>query len=163
MRRLAFVALSLAFLATACQPATTELTEEQKAAIAAEVNAINAELLDAMNEVDADRVMSYYLNSPELVEAFAGHLVVGFAALDDLAQRVFAMVASQAITVTESRTTVLAPDVVCVVLQMTGTFTDTSGVTVPEIAGASTLIWVRRNGEWKVHFAHSSTSAPEAP
>ena len=63
MRRLALTVLSLAFLA-ACQPATTELTEEQKAEIAAEVNAINAGFWDAWRATDFDQGMSYYYNSP---------------------------------------------------------------------------------------------------
>ena len=57
MRRLAVAALSLAFLA-ACQPATIELTEEQRAEIAAEVEALHAASWDAWRAADLDQATS---------------------------------------------------------------------------------------------------------
>ena len=59
MRRLALAALSLAFLVTACQPARTELTEEQKAAIEEEVRQTVDDMGDAYSALDFDRFRSF--------------------------------------------------------------------------------------------------------
>ena len=59
MRRLTLAALSLAFLVTACQPATTELTEEQEAAIEEEVRQTLDDMGDAGSALDFDRLRSF--------------------------------------------------------------------------------------------------------
>jgi len=162
MRRIALAVLSLAFLATACQPATTELTEEQKAEIAEEVNALQAEFWDAWREVDVGRGFAYYHDSPDFAVAVEGQLIRGFAALYEIAEAAHAGQASQVITVVESHTTVLAADVVHVMQSATGATTDSAGVTGPETAFAFSAIWMRRDGEWKMLLAHESFPPPEA-
>ena len=159
MRRLTLSVLSVAFLA-ACQPATTELTEEQKAEIAEEVNAIHGEFWDAWRAADYDRGVSYF-DSANLVFAYEG-TVFGFATFDEMWRPEFANIASQSITIGDSRTTVLAPDVVCIMDAATYTMTDTLGVTSPEGGFAFTGVWVHRGGEWKLHLVHESMPTPEA-
>ena len=161
MRRLALAAVSLAFLANACQPATMELTEEEKAEIADEVNALHAEFWDAWRATDFDRGMSYFYDSPDLAFAENGVLNYGYADMDAKYRPMFTSVASQEITMTDSRTTVLAPDVVCIMEAGTYTVTDTAGVTGPEQSFAYTWIWIRRDGEWKVHIGHQSSPPSE--
>jgi hypothetical protein len=160
MRRLALAALSLAFL-SACQPATTELTEEQKADNAAEVNALRADFWHAWREWDVDRGMSYYRNSPDFIVANDGELIKGWNTFDEAIQSW--NVESQTIAFNESRTTVLAPDAVHLVEQGTYSVTDTTGVTRPEVTFAASTLWVLRDGEWKVDFAHISRLRSEAP
>jgi len=173
MRRLVFVVMGLAVLAVAAavlrmtneptaQPATTELTEEQKAAIVDEVSAISAENLSAWRDADISIGMSYYHDSPDFTFALEGQLTHGFAAFGDLVDSVFANVASQTITLSEVQFTVLAPDVVYERAQGTFSPTDTTGVTGPESQYALTALWSRRNGEWKILFGHESFPPPEA-
>ena len=162
MRRFVFAAFALTVFA-ACQPVTNELTEEMKAEIAAEVNALNNESTNAWREADVDRGMSYYRNSPEFTFAVDGQLITGFSTFYDMAHSGFANIASQTITVTESQTTVLAPDVVCTVAKSMSAATDTLGATGPESAFVSTNIWMRHDGEWKIQFSHLSSSTPETP
>ncbi len=52
------------FVAAACQPPPTELTEVEKNAIADEVNIVNAQWQDAWRDGDFGRGMSYYCNDP---------------------------------------------------------------------------------------------------
>jgi uncharacterized protein (TIGR02246 family) len=146
----------------ACQTATMELTDVEKAAIADEVNAVNAEFWDAWRDADFDRGMSYYYDSPDFVLAFDGAVDYGHATVDAKFRPIFASVASQTLTVTDSRTTVLAPDVVCIMETGTWSQTDTAGVTGPETDLALTSIWVLRDGEWKIHIAHESLPTPES-
>ena len=162
MRRLAFVALSLAFLATACQPATTELTEEQKAALADSVSAMHAEMWQPWLAADLDQGMPYFLNSPDVGWGWDGEIRYGYDNIDAWFRPNMAGVASQELTVADRRTVVLAWDVVCVMEHGTIAATDTAGVTAPPMPFAMTTIWVRRDGEWKIRLGHESTQNPES-
>jgi uncharacterized protein (TIGR02246 family) len=155
MRRLALAVLSLVFLA-ACQPATTELTEEQRAEIEAEVSAANAELHDTWSAVDFDRAMSPLYDSPNAAWGFQGEIDFGREAIAAKWRPYFETLSSQSLTVTESRVSVLAPTVVCINEIITATATDTAGVAGPEQIYAVTTVWVRDDGEWKVHTGHES-------
>jgi uncharacterized protein (TIGR02246 family) len=161
MRRFAVSVLSLTLLA-ACQPATMDFTEEQQAAIAAEVNALNAEWWDAWRAADFDRGMSYYYDSPDLAFVMQGALDFGYAEIAAKYGPGMADIASQDITVATSQTMVLAPDVVSIMDGGMYTATDTLGVTGPQTAFAVTNIWVRRDGEWKIHVGHESFLPPES-
>jgi len=161
MRRLIFAALALNFVA-ACQTGTTELTEEQKASIAAEVNAVHAEFWNAWREAEVDEVMAYYLDSPSFGFSHVGEMIRSFSEFEELVQSAFAIVESQTITITDTHTTVLSPNVVCVMDRGVYAFTDTAGVTGPEAGFASTIIWILHNAEWKVQHAHTSEDAAEA-
>jgi len=162
MRRIVLAGCALTVLA-ACQPASIELTDYQKAEIEAEVQLLHDQFWDAWRETDVTRGMFYYLNSPEFTGALEGQLVHGFAAFNDLARAAFSNVTSQAITIDESQTTVMAHDIVCVIEHVTYTQTDTAGATGPEYTAAITLAWVLRDGEWKVYHFHSSSPTPENP
>ena len=161
MRRMILPLMLLAF--AAYQPAATQLTEEQKAEIAAEVNALHTESIEAWSAGGYHRGMLHYLQSPEFTFALEGQLIHGFAGLHDAADSWLANLASQTMTRTESQTTVLAPNVVCIMEQGMGATTDTAGVTGPELTFARTAIYVRLGGEWKLHFAHVSMPTPEEP
>ena len=162
MHRIVLAACAVTVLA-ACQPASIELTDYQKGEIAAEVELINGQFWEAWRAVDVERGMSYYLNSPDFTVALDGQLVHGYAEFDNLARSLFANIASQSITVRESQTTVMAPDVVCVIERLAYTQTDNAGATGPEYTAAFTSMWVRRDAEWKVHHFHNSSPTPEEP
>jgi ketosteroid isomerase-like protein len=160
MRALAAAAVLL--MVSACQaPPPAEMTDAERAQIEAEVNAIHAEFWDAWRETDVNGGMAYYYNSPALAFGMDGQLVSGWTTLNELAQSL--NIASQAISFAESQATVLAPDVVYVREQGIASETLTTGVITPESAFAFTCVWVRQNGEWKVHFAHLSKPPPESP
>jgi len=158
MRRM-ILPLSL-FVFAACQPATVELTDAEKATIADDVNAINAGFWDAWRAADFGRGMSYYYDSPDLAFAMQGVVDYGYANVDAKYRPGMADVASQTITLTTSRTTVLAADVVCIMDGGTYTATDALGVTGPEMGFAVTNIWVLRDGDWKIHIGHESFPSP---
>ena len=161
MRRLLLAVLSLAFLA-ACQPATTELTEEQKAAIAAEVNAIHAENGQAWADADFDRAMSYFQNSQDMMFALEGGLMRGWDAMYNALAPYFEGVTRQEMTVAETHTVVLARDAVSIMAQGTSAYVYESGEVGPESPFALTLVYVLRDGEWKVALGHESLPTPES-
>jgi len=162
MRRLTLTVLSLAFLA-ACQPATTELTEEQKAAIADTVaKLVDDEWIAATDPVDFDKLMSFMHDSDEATMAFNGGTLHSYATLESVFGEHFATISREPSTITDSKTVVLAPDVVYVVRAGTFVSIDTAGDSGPLTPFTQTLVWVRRNGAWKVLYGHVSHGAPLA-
>jgi len=172
MRRLILVALGLVSLAavavglwmtnrTTAQPTTTELTDEQRAAIAEEVNRLNGEAWDAWREVDLDRALSYLDDSPDVGFALEGQVLRGYAELDAFWREGFGTASSIDITISDLRTIVLAADIVTLVQQGVFSVTDADGVTSPETSFALSTTWVRRDGEWKILFGHESFPPPE--
>ena len=155
MLRLLSAAFAMAVLA-ACQPTTNELTQELKAAIEAEVDALHTGSLNAWSTGAHHRGMFHYLQTPEFTFALEGELMHGFAALHDATEPWLTNLASRTSTRTESHTTVLSPSVVCIVEQGIGAEIDTAGVTGPELPFARTAIYVRHDGEWRLQFIHVS-------
>lgn len=107
--------------------------------------------------------MFHYLQTPEFTFALDGRLIHGFAAIHDASRSWLTNLASQTIRRTESETTVLDPNVVCIMEQGTGTTTDMAGVAGSEVTFARTAIYVRHSGEWKLQFAHVSVATPQEP
>jgi len=162
MRHFVLAALALSVF-TACRPTTTELKEQQKSEIAAEVNAIHAAFWDSWRETDFESGMSYYLNSPEFTFAFQGQMISGYSAFREFLEAAFTNVASQTVSFNKSRTTVLSPDVVCITAQGAYSVTNTDGVTGPESNFAFTTLWVQRDGDWKVQLAFNSEPTVWSP
>jgi uncharacterized protein (TIGR02246 family) len=147
--------LPLLGLVLACGPGMGDLTDQRKAEITAEVNALNAEYWDAWRAADWDRGMAYYVDSPDFVWAAGGAVFVGLSALQE-ARPGFASVASQAFTFRTSNTFVMAPDAATVTALGTWSQTDTAGVTGPSREFAWTAVWLLRDGAWKMHLVHMS-------
>ena len=146
MRRLAFAALSLAFLATACQPAT-ELTEEQKAAIEEEVTQRQADWLDALNSLDVERWQSFLADDVQWLMpqgSFTTKDIIGPAIEEWMS------------TVSEQRSVnddvfvrALGPDAAVVGLTGHGTSLLANGEST-EGRSAMTCVWAREDGVWRV-------------
>jgi len=156
MRRLVLAVLPLALL-SACQPATTELTEEQKAEIAAEVDSVASDWWSAWSVVDFDRGMSFYADAPETAWAGDGEVHYSIANIDSHYRPFFAGLQRQDVNVTGSRTIVLAPDIVYTIRSTAIVAVDTAGAPAPETRFVETIVWVKRNNQWKVLLGHGST------
>jgi len=157
MRRSIPLAVILLVL-TGCQPAPMELTDSMKAEIAAQVDATAAAWWQAWSDVEYDRGMSYVLDVPEA--AWTGdegtfYTVAGMNA--EWAGQWGTTWQHQQIDFTDSHTVVLAPDIAYTIRQYDATVTDTSGVQLPTIKAVETIVWVKRNDEWKVLLGHEST------
>ncbi|MFC1639976.1 lipoprotein [Gemmatimonadota bacterium] len=157
MRRFVLAALALTVLA-ACQPATVELTEEQKAEIAAEVSALQAEWDTVYVAHLYDRARSIWTNSPETGWAASGNARWGadMAGTGDRFRAFWNTIDSAEFTRNETRTFVLAPNVAYVMQRLAVILTDTAGVVYPEGTGAYTYVWTKQDGEWRIQFGHSS-------
>ncbi len=150
MRRLTLAALSLAFLVTACQPATTELTEEQKVAIEEEVRQVHADMGDAWSANDFDGWRSFFADDLRW-----GMPPVPFFTMADMEPGVRALMSETRETTSEDDlfVRVLGPDAAVVGLTSHATVVDVNGVSRNEET-AMTLVWARVDGVWKVVHGH---------
>jgi len=158
MRRLALAVLPLAFLATACQPGTTELTEEQITTIEAEVNAVANEALAAIVAMDVDRHLNFYANSHDLTVAVYGVVRRSFSTWAELVRTGFSEMESvETCAFSDEVVQVLAADVAVFTADFGCTGTAVGGG--PLVGHTVTGVMVKRDGEWKcVNF--SETFAP---
>ncbi len=160
MRRLTLAVLSLAFLA-ACQPATMELTDADRAAIADEVTAIHTQFWNAWEAVDVERGMSYFRTDPDPVWAWNGETRYGVDNLGAWFGAALDPVERQEITFADRRVVVLGWDVAYVMERGSFSAFDGAGVEVMSGLFAASVAWVRSNGDWKVAGGHESVPVPE--
>ena len=145
MRRLAFAALSLAFLATACQPATTELTDEQKAVIEEAVREASTEYTQFFHAEDINSYMS-------AASDWAGSPWPCCGTLDGLRSAITDLLNGWTFEEFENgemKVTVLGPDAAVVAFAQTGVQVDTAGVRL-ETALDIAFLWVREAGQWRL-------------
>ncbi len=143
MRRLALAVLSLAFLATACQPAATELTDEQRAAVADTVRQLSAEMQSAFDNKDA-AYFDYF--SDWTTSSAAGsraHEQNRSALLENNWPN-----NTQTSQSGQTRTLVLGPDAVVVERAQVNIVTGSTGETREYDVFLSEL-WVREDTGWK--------------
>jgi len=160
MRRLTFAVLSLAFLA-ACRPATTELTEEQKAAIVDEVTRLRDESLVSIRQLDQAGWLAYFQDSEDVTYAESGMVFRGRSALAEHLRTVWAPIARFAGDWGELNFQVLAPTVAVVTSISDFTGIDTAG-NETQFYGTWTGVWVEKDGEWKMVNAAETFPAAEA-
>jgi hypothetical protein len=159
MSRFVFAAFGLVVLA-ACEPAITELTDDERAEIAAEVESRLDQLWDALRNPNADLILSFFCESPDLLEVHDGGFISGYATFDSLAGPVIGEWENQVITVSETRSVVLSRDVVHTMRVGTDSMTYKTGEAVPTRPWAVTYVWVRSDGEWKILLGHGSHPSP---
>jgi hypothetical protein len=147
--------LLLLLAVVACQPATMELTEEQKAEIAAEVDSLTNEWWSAWEAFDFDKGLSFVPDNEGIVWAGAGTRTV-YSPVEgrEVWGPGVAGLSRQELEFTNSRTVVLAPDIVWTLREGDGTAIDTTGTVVHEGHFIETAVWVKRNGEWKILLGH---------
>ncbi len=175
MRRPAPAALALAFT-IACQPTMRDLTEDEVAAIADTVSNLQARVWDAVERVNVEDFMAFWHDVRETTTVIDGLAVSSYSTYQMFlnASGIFNYPAraetallvswpstqSHGVTIADSRTTVLAPNVVHVLEQGRFVWTDTAGTVWPEQGFTQSTVWVRRDGTWKILFGHYSVPAP---
>ena len=177
MRRSAPTALAMAFI-TACQPTTNELSEDEMAVIAETVSGLQAQVWDAVERVNVADFMAFWHDVRETTTVIDGLAlpsystyemflnasgIFNYPASPETALLVFwPSTRSHEVTIGDSRTTVLAPNVVHVMQQGRFTWTDTTGTVWPEQGFTQSTVWVLRDGAWKILFNHYSVPTPQS-
>ena len=153
MRRIVLAAFALTVLA-ACQPATTEFTDAERAAIRDTVTQLADVVFEAFRALEVDRFMAPY--GSEFIWAENGVLGTNRDSLVGAWSGVFAGI--QEVTSGdwgEVHVEVLGPDAAVFTAAFDWTGVDTSGVET-EVAGVWTTIWTRTDEGWKIIHGHES-------
>jgi len=149
---------AIATCAVACQPASTELTEGERAAIEDTVEQLMVELVDAGRALDFDRIRAAYAESP--VSVIDGVIIEDFDAHFELARGFFESLQTLDGSYRNVHLEVLAPDAVVVTRNDDIFWADTTG-TEGEFHTAWTGVFRRIDGEWKIIYSHESWPLPE--
>ena len=162
MRRFVLAAFALTVLA-ACQPATTELTEEQKATIADEIRQVYASMMATFDPIDFDGMMSFIHPDPE--SYFVGdpaqwvNLLAVYSNpshMREVWEPIMATRRAQPTVVSNQYVAVLAENLALSVVEGTYAITDTLGNTTEPDRFSLTAVWGRQNATWKVLHMHQS-------
>lgn len=143
MRRLALAGLSLAVL-TACQPANTELADEQKAEITSEFQQHRMDMYAAAERLEADEVMRSFARDAALISQGAR---ITYDDYDAMVRTMFGTLQSQTVKVLDMRVDVLAPDAVANTDVIAVEATDADG-NMSEATYVHTEVWVKRGDHW---------------
>ena len=154
------VAFSLLFLAAACQapppePPPPEMTEAE---IAAEVELVLDDWWATWSAADDfDGFMTFFADDPEVLWINDAEPFFGRAGIDAAFRPGYENMQGQENTPIEWRTIVIAPDVVYTVRINHIVQTDIAGNATFDHRFAETIVWVKRDGEWKVLVGHGSS------
>lgn len=157
MRRIVFAAFALTVLA-ACQPATTELTDEMKAEITEAVRQVNADYWAAWARMENfDAYAAYYSNHS------ADFPLVEFGSREEHRSAVIPIwdgLHTWEIQQMELGVRVLSPDEAFLAGSTVSLLTDTAGVTVVwEQDWAN--VWILEEGRWKLGAGQVFTEVRE--
>ena len=158
MLRPSIVMAAIAMCAVACQPASTELTEGQRAAIKDTVEQRMDEMANAGRALDADRIRAVYAESP--VSVINGVITEDFDARFELTRQFLGSLRTLEGRIRNVHLEVLASDAVVVTRNDDISWTDTTGTEVV-LHTAWTGVFRRIDGEWRVIYSHESWPPPE--
>ena len=148
MRNRVLTMFAIATTLAACQqPPAAGLTDSQRAALASEVSETVDQVFEAMNNHDAERLMSHYLQSDDF--AYAG--VTDFKLGYDIFSRVMSpwYVANPDVSFEHeiAQTTVLSPTTAVVLVR---------GKSTVSASLLWTQVYVKQDGKWLIAHEHES-------
>lgn len=138
-----------AMLAACQQPPAAELTDDERSAIAAEVNATVAQVFDARNSHDGAAVMSHYLQTDGFSYVGVNDVKLGYEIFARLAEPWYPAHPDVTFEHEIVQTEVLSPTSAVVLAR--GRSTEAESLTW-------TQVYVKRDGKWLI--AHEHTSWP---
>jgi ketosteroid isomerase-like protein len=151
-------AMAVALCTLACQPPSTELTDEQRAAIRQEIEQVWAGLVTAAEALNPDPIRAAYAENPVVV--LNGVIIEDFDARFELTRQFLGSLRILEGSYQNMHMEVLAPDVVVVTRNDDLAWTDTTGAE-GEWHSAWTGVLRRIDSQWKIIYAHESVALPE--
>jgi uncharacterized protein (TIGR02246 family) len=126
--------------------------------ITAAVTQILERAVAAASAADAEGALSVTTRDDSFTFITDDVMLIGYEQALEAFRETYAMIRSQTSTPIEERVRVIAPDVVLVTAVSEGTYTDHAGFTSPPVGLGSTILFVKRQGEWRVIHFHQSVS-----
>jgi ketosteroid isomerase-like protein len=151
------------FMFAACQPATMELTDAEKAAIAEELTQAYDSYGTAVRQLSQDGMLSFFQQSEDLTFAEFGTVYRSWSALADLVHQSWPVYANvQNFHWGDLHIQVLAPNVAAVTTTFDFAASDTTGAPVA-ISGTASYVWLKTDSGWKIVSGAETFPSPETP
>ena len=148
-------------VAVGCQPATMELTEEQKATIVEELTQAFDDYAVVVRQLDQDGVMGFFQQSADIAFAEYGAITLSWSALAETVRQGWPMYASvESFEWGDLHIQALAPNVAAVTTTFAFAASDTTGAPI-SVSGTFSTVWVQTDGEWKIVNLAETFPAPE--
>jgi uncharacterized protein (TIGR02246 family) len=147
----------LLLIAAACQPQPVAVNPNDPQIVAA-VEAILDKAVAAASAADAEGVLSVSTRDDTFTFITGDTMLTGYDEALAAFRTTYALLQGQTNQIIKKRTRVLSPEVVLVAAVSEGTYTDKAGFTSPPVGLGSTVIFVRRGGEWRVIHFHQSVA-----
>jgi len=145
----------LVFAAVACQPKPAMVDPQDPVIVAAIDSILNVAIAGATS-ANAEQALSVTTKDQDFTFVTGDLMLVGYDGILNRFRDTYSMLQKQSSEVITKRIRVLSPDVAVVTAITEGTYTDKAGFTSEPVGLGSTIIFVRRNGEWRaVHFHQS--------
>jgi uncharacterized protein (TIGR02246 family) len=154
---LRFAGAALALSALACQPKPAAFNPEDPAVVA-QIDSALRQAMDGAAAVDADKALAVATRDKDFTFVTGDVMLVGY---DDILKRfkeTYSTLEKQHTEIGTSRVRLLSPDVALVTAVGEGTYTDKAGFTSEPVGLGATLVFVRRDGEWRVTHFHQSVA-----
>ena len=149
MRRMILVLMLFVFVA--CQPATMELTDAEKAEIAGELTQVMDGIGASFRELDVERFLTYFQKGDELTFVQDGIVTRSWDGFADLKRAAWAGFASVELIEYDLQTQILAANAGVVTMTFTNGATATTGDAV-EGRGIFMAVCSELDGEWKIVY-----------
>lgn len=150
-----FAAAALALSALACQPKPAAFNPEDPAVVAQIDSALRQAMAGAA-AVDAEKALAVTTKDKDLTFITGDVMLVGYENILPRFKDTYSALEKQHTEVTASRVRLLSPDVAVLTAVGEGTYSDKAGFTSEPVGIGATIIFVRRDGEWRaVHFHQS--------
>ena len=152
-----FSAAVLALSALACQPKPVAFNPEDPA-VAAQIEAAMRQAMEGAAAVDAEKALAVTTKDKDFTFITGDVLLVGYENVLPRFKETYSTLEKQHTEVTTSRVRLLSPDVALVTAVGEGTYTDKAGFTSEPVGLGATLVFIRRDGEWRVAHFHQSVA-----
>jgi uncharacterized protein (TIGR02246 family) len=150
-------AAALALTVLACQPKPVTF-DRADPAVTAQIEAALKQAMEGAAAVDAEKALAISTKDEDFTFVTGDVMLVGYDAALPRFKETYAMLEKQHTDVLSSRVRLLSPDVAVLTAVGEGTYTDKAGFTSEPVGLGATLVFVRKNGEWRVTHFHQSVA-----
>lgn len=148
---------ALAVCTLGCRPAPAPVNPNDPEIIAA-IEKVVSVAQEGAAAADAERALSVTTMDDDFTFITEDTMITGYDKALASFRDTYSMLQKQTSEVVSSRVRVLAPDVVLVTGISEGTYTDKAGFTSEPAGLGVTIVFVRRNGEWRAVHYHQSVA-----
>lgn len=149
------LAVALTLTALGCQPKSIAFDPEDPG-VTAQIESSLKQAMEGAAAVDAEKALAVTTRDKDFTFLTGDVMLVGYDDALPRFKKTYAKLQKQHTEILLSRVRLLSPDVALVTAVGEGTYTDTAGFTSEPVGLGATIVFVRRNGEWRaVHFHQS--------